>query len=452
MPVEAGPNPTKARQLYFQPFAIILALTAAFTVQPSPVHGQATEIAVLRAWDRDLPGAGDGFGTALAANGTALVVGAPNDSLGLPEHGAVYLFTRVGSAWRQSGKYSNGGPYDSFGHSLAVHEDWIVVGAPHYASGTLQPGWGNAFVDRRDDRGTANPDDDILTDSVRLSVTVTTGNDALGARTDIAERWIVVSHGGWNQRTGAVEVYRLDGNTIVYDGMLTRADGQHGDAFGSPLALSGDLLALGGVDEGRGVVFLYRNTEETWRAEACIPYRPGSLDIYGSDLLLGGDEPRIYQYNGATWVLTANLRDLLPSPPGAFGPNVHLADNLAFVGTPEYQSAAGGRLHGAVFVFERVDDVWTYREILLPSDTATSTLAGLSLATSGNHLLVGGYGAAWVFRVCTQCSALTDIQVFQTCFRAQVTSEDSCSEYDFTGDGFVGADDYRILNPAMTGP
>lgn len=77
-----------------------------------------------------------------------VVVGAPGeagDSTGVngnqsddnaPDSGAAYVFVCNGSVWSQQGylKASNTGAGDSFGTSVAVSADAVVVGAPYEAS------------------------------------------------------------------------------------------------------------------------------------------------------------------------------------------------------------------------------------------------------------------------------------------------------------------------------
>jgi hypothetical protein len=203
-------------------------------------------------------------------------------------------------------------------------------------------------------------------------------------------------------------------------------------------------------------VYVFRYEEGSWQQQTEIA-APGSASVHirERDLIIGGDDPRIYHYNGTEWVITAELRDLLPMGAATFGPNVHLSENLALVGTPSYRSEAAGPIHGAVFVFKRTDESWAYLGTLVPDDAGdagTAGALGLSLASNGDQVLAGASDSVYVFRVCSDCSALTDMQVFQSCFCTAYERGGACGRYDFTGDGVVGADDFAILAPAMTSP
>ncbi|MCP5468620.1 MAG: DUF4215 domain-containing protein [Deltaproteobacteria bacterium] len=71
------------------------------------------------------------FGEAIAIHGDSLVVGAYTDVDYGDKRGTVYLFERKNNTWQQSKKFSPEGlkPFDTFGNSLALNEDTLVVGA-----------------------------------------------------------------------------------------------------------------------------------------------------------------------------------------------------------------------------------------------------------------------------------------------------------------------------------
>ncbi|MGI9257150.1 MAG: FG-GAP repeat protein [Salinispira sp.] len=74
---------------------------------------------------------GDDFGTAIAADGAALVVGAPGDSA---DRGAVYVFGKSGGTWSAAPtavlRAAGGADGDRFGHSVDVSGRVVIVGAP----------------------------------------------------------------------------------------------------------------------------------------------------------------------------------------------------------------------------------------------------------------------------------------------------------------------------------
>jgi len=75
--------------------------------------------------------AGDSFGLSVAIDGKVMVIGAENDDDRGDDAGAVYIFERMGGAWRQVAKLlaDDGQAGDNFGFSVAIQGNIIVVGA-----------------------------------------------------------------------------------------------------------------------------------------------------------------------------------------------------------------------------------------------------------------------------------------------------------------------------------
>src|SRR5262249_34580842 len=129
--------------------------------------GVWSQQAYLKASNTD---AGDRFGRSVASSGDTVVVGAPDEasfSTGVngnqldntfPNAGAAYVLLRSGTVWSQQAylKASNTNANDSFGFSVAVSGDTVVVGAVNEASAATgvngnqadnsAPGAGAAYV------------------------------------------------------------------------------------------------------------------------------------------------------------------------------------------------------------------------------------------------------------------------------------------------------------------
>ena len=75
---------------------------------------------------------GDSFGKSVAIDGSYAVVGAPlGNAYDLDDSGAVYVFKHEGSSWTEQAKLVAGDAEqgDSFGGSVSINGDYIVVGA-----------------------------------------------------------------------------------------------------------------------------------------------------------------------------------------------------------------------------------------------------------------------------------------------------------------------------------
>jgi len=437
-------------------------LAACLVVLALHVHvaGQVNEIAVLEAWDADGFSTGDGFGRAIAAHGDVLAVGAPSDSELFPEHGSVYVFRRTGSAWIPWNKLHGGGPFDTYGYGIATDGQAIVAGAPGFPSGVIgATGWGDAFVSRRVSRGTPDPSDDIWGTDSRLSAVVTSGGEALGAVNDIGADWVVVGREGWHNDTGAVELYTRQVDEIEYVDRLTVQEGQQGDSFGASVSLDIDVLAVAAWAQGDVAVHVFRQDGLDWQREATItPISRGSgfsrqfIDVSRDRLIIGGDEPKLYRFDNGKWSAIVDFRTLLPEQPSQFGPSVLLDEGIALVGTPTYRSTPEASKTGAIYVFRKSAVGWVFHGVLTPSDTTLSPQIGQSLAATDHFVLASGIGGVWVFRICPECSTLTDFRTMQNCFGRPTVIGADCTKYDYSGDGVVNVDDYLLLHPAMTGP
>jgi len=86
------------------------------------------EEAILEATDGD---SDDRFGMAVCIDGDAVVIGAHHDEANGYKAGSAYVFRYTGAIWYQEDKLmaSDGVTYDTFGESVAISGDAVVVGA-----------------------------------------------------------------------------------------------------------------------------------------------------------------------------------------------------------------------------------------------------------------------------------------------------------------------------------
>ena len=203
------------------------------------------------------------FGSGLAVLGETVVVGAP----ALAGSGsAAYVFVRPPSGWATTAAFDAKltGPdapqVDGFGLSVAISEDTIVVGAP-YTGVFPADNQGAAFVFSKPASGwqTTSAFDAELTasDGARL--------DFFGSSVAISGRTVAVgaSREIDLNETGFAYVFVRPASgwttTADFDQKLTVPDASNYDGFGSALAISGDVLAVGApaADGNRGAVYLF---------------------------------------------------------------------------------------------------------------------------------------------------------------------------------------------------
>ena len=95
----------------------------------------------------------DRYGNSVSISGNTLVVGAyhededENETNTLQNAGSAYIYSRINGVWTLTEKIvaSDRDPNDYFGHSVAIHEDKLIVGAYHRDTPTLSE-YGGAYA------------------------------------------------------------------------------------------------------------------------------------------------------------------------------------------------------------------------------------------------------------------------------------------------------------------
>ncbi|MBA3456696.1 MAG: cadherin-like beta sandwich domain-containing protein [Deltaproteobacteria bacterium] len=223
----------------------------------------------------------DNFGVSVALSGDTLAVGASGESSSATgvggdqadnaalDSGAVYAFTRTGSAWSQQAylKASNTGVFDEFGWSIAVSGDTLAVGASGEDSSATgvdgnqadntAGGSGAAYVFTR--TGPA------WSQRAYLKASNTEGGDLFGRSVALSGNTLVVVaslessnatgiDGNQADNTaggsGAAYVFTRAGPAWSQQAYLKASNTDTGDSFGRAIALSGDALVVGAQSEG----------------------------------------------------------------------------------------------------------------------------------------------------------------------------------------------------------
>jgi hypothetical protein len=349
-------------------------------------------------------GQGDQFGYAVALSGDTLAVGAigeastsatnPGDN-GAPKAGAAYIFVRTGTTWTQQAylKASNIGQDDQFGFSVALSGDTVAVSAPNESS----------------------------------SATTVDGDQTNDA----------ASH------AGAVYVFLRGGSTWTQQAYVKPFNTGQDDQFGWSVALSGDTLAVGTPREDSanpanpaddlagqsGAVYVFTRANRKWTQQAYLKasnlqsnYLFGwSVAVSGDTLVagsvnessaatgvngfqndssaMGAGAAYVFVRNGTTWTQQAYLKASNTGPGDSFGWSTALtADALAIgavaessngKGTDGNQSdnTAGGA--GAVYLFLRQGTSWTQQAYVKASNAGSGDSLGYSVALSLDILAIG---------------------------------------------------------------
>ncbi len=381
--------------------------------------------------------AGDLFGTSvsLSKDSLFLAVGAPGESGGSTTNqddnsrenaGAVYIFSRSGTTWRQQSyiKSSNSDAGDLFGTSVSLSNDGatLIVGAP-------------------EEDGAVMISSDSSTGEEISSITTNTSSNE-------------------ERDSGAVYVFGRNDESWSQQAYIKAQNAGAGDLFGSSTALSGDgsFFIVGApqedsfetginsngsnnASEDSGAAYIFRRSSTsttTWNFPVYLKVEePGNGDLFGSSLSIdsngsiaavgapsqngnidssqdtsnadfGEDSGAVYTFIRATesenWTASPYIKASNTNSGDSFGSSVSLNADGTFlvIGACLEQGnsiGANGNLDdnsfrnaGAIYTFDRSsDNSWGQNLYLKPLNTGIGDQFGFSVSSdnTGNVLSVG---------------------------------------------------------------
>ena len=280
--------------------------------EPADGWTDTTETAKFLASDG---AADDEFGISVAVDGNTIVVGAHlhQATIGddtFVDSGSVYVFTKgTDDEWAndenadyttETLKLSGSGTSDSFGSSVAIDADTIVVGASGDDSGR-----GSAFV--------FNSNGDEVAKLTAYDRSDSDGGDRLGVSVAIDNDTIVVGAYGDDSDKGSAFVFVKPATGWANSpgtetAQLTASDGSSGDEFGRSVSVDGDIAIIGAHQhnigggtniEGSAYVFTKPNAGWVDSSEAAKLPGPGDSadDQFGWSVAINRDTVLV----GANW-------------------------------------------------------------------------------------------------------------------------------------------------------
>lgn len=228
----------------------------------------------------------DSFGASVAVNttGSTVIIGAVGHN---NSQGAVYTYVRVGDSWVFQSKLtaSDKANSDEFGASVAINAEGnlAVVGAPG-CDGSVQ--WqGKVYLFKK----TVN----TWTQIQILEHTDPASEDFLGESVTVSEggMWIFAKASGYQKglvNCGGVAIFRQDGDTWRYWGMLTANDASAGQDFGSSIKCDHDgsevFIGAPGDNSSKGAFYVFSHTEGVWsqKAKRVVSVRSNGEKVGGS--------------------------------------------------------------------------------------------------------------------------------------------------------------------------
>jgi hypothetical protein len=256
------------------------------------------------------------FGESAAIFGDVIVIGAYGESTVDSSTGAAYVFTRTGSTWKQQAllRGSNTGRSDSFGTSVAVSRETIVVGAPFEDSDASGVNGSEGDVDVNFNSGAAyvfkrhgtnwlqeayvKASNTGQFDAFGYSVSIFGESIAVGAPNESSDATGINGDGSNDNRrnSGATYVFVRHGTNWIEQAYLKASNAEPFDQFGD-VSISGDTLAVATRYEGGGATGINGDQDDNSAPFSGAAYVFGGVGI-GPQLSITRDNNTGYFVRG----------------------------------------------------------------------------------------------------------------------------------------------------------
>ena len=302
-----------------------------------------------------VPAPDDHFGYSVAVDGDTIVVGARGDE---DKTGAAYVFTKVAGVWSQAAKLtaSGGGAFDYFGHSVAVDDETIVIGAQGNSGSP-----GAAYVFTKPTGGVwADWDDPNKVDKAELTAKLTASdadnNDQFGYSVAVDGDTVVVGAPNNNE---AAYVFILDSGGWREAAKLAASDTEGPEEFGDSVAIRGGTIVIGAY---------YANIDECEDDDCEDDYRSGAAYVFTKPdgAVWANDPNEDYRTESGKLILPTDKEER----DDVFGNSVALDGQSIVAGAPQDNNDKSGSVY--------VSDIPKWAFLASGAKTTSATVGGLT--------------------------------------------------------------------------
>ncbi len=346
--------------------------------------GDWRQIQKFSAWDREQF---DEFGAAIIMDSNYIVIGSPkedDDEIAINTRnlaGSVYIYKRNGNNWTYQQKIvasdRDGG--DNFGSSVAIWNDYIIVGAPNEDNNIAGiNGFANAgsvyFFKLNNSTNTWNeiqkvvPSDRAVGDNFGYEVLFANGDAIISSPGNS-----MLDTGGVNtvNNAGSVYSFRLDtANNWTEMQQFSHPDRNTNDSLGVSIS--------------------------AWRNEliAGSPYQ--DLNNQGSNTLNNSGAAYYFKQDSLLqWQFIQKVSASDRKSNSQFGKSVSIYDQSIIIGAPFEINNENDSISmtdaGAAYVFNRNGSQWIESQKLVAFDRDTSDNFGWAASTFNNKFVIGAY-------------------------------------------------------------
>ena len=301
---------------------------------------------------------------------------------------------------------NSGSSLDKFGDSVAISDDFAIIGA--FGDNGSSESSGAAYIFKHDGSGWAQTQKLIASDSAGLS--------KFGQSVAISGNFAIVGAYGDNGNgpySGAAYIFHYNGTNWVEMKKITANDASSWNKFGQSVAISGDTAIIGACGdndrgESAGAAYIFHFDGSNWSQSQKLTVFDGTAwDQFGQSVAISGDyavvgaygdsdngplsgSAYIFYNNGNSWLQYQKLIANDGAPWDNFGRSVAISANVAIVGA--YKDDDKGKSSGSAYVFYNDGSNWLFEQKLTASDGVISDFFGHSVSIYGDYAIVGAYG------------------------------------------------------------
>ena len=366
------------------------------------------------------------FGNTVAIDQDWAVVGAPQEGEGanggqlLNKAGAVYIYKFDGYEWRQQAKIvaSDRKAGDEFGYSVAINNDYILVGAPHTDHGGFSQG--SAYLFKRNTSGS-------WAEFKKIELNASKEYDLFGYSVAINGDHLMIgapqhdynANGtGFAQDAGAIYAYKKNliaggGHNWTLVEKYVPSNRTAGDNFGNALALSGNTCVIGAYKKnyqiGTAYIFEYQNQQWT-ESTALTGSHPYLGDWFGQSVAISGNEVLIgaprqnydqngsdykanagaafyYKKNGSSWPLVQKIVASNRTAGDFFGQAVSIDGDYALI-TAHIRTINGKRDQGMAYAFQEQNNTLTEYKTITAVDGRSYDNFGWAASINKSNIVI----------------------------------------------------------------
>ncbi|RYZ50786.1 MAG: hypothetical protein EOP49_13245, partial [Sphingobacteriales bacterium] len=353
----------------------------------------------------------DLFGYSVSTHGDYTIIGAPYANIGAAaDRGAAYVFFRNGNAWLQQAKLvaADGAANDNFGIAVSINGNYAIIGAPYDNTTGIQQG--SAYIFMRS--GTTWTQQAKITASDMGAYYSFGGSVSING-----DYVVVGSAGadGAGLTQGAAYVFVRSGSTWSQQAKLTASDGLTEDYFGVSVAISGNYAIIGangddvGANVDQGSAYIFMRNGSSWAQQAkVVGSSAGGADAFGTSVAMDGDyaivgapwndvggnadqgAAYVFLRNGTNWAQQARLLAADGATDDFFGYSASIQGNYALVGSHKDNIGAISD-QGSAYLFNRNGSTWAQQLKITASDGTTSDELGLSVSIGSQYAVIAAY-------------------------------------------------------------